>query len=64
MSIGLSRRLAVSERYEHRGAFEYGGQIERIRIEPGVIAPGSQVEPSEAAYQAKLRAAAGASPVS
>jgi arylsulfatase len=64
MSIGLSRRLAVSERYEHRGAFEYSGQIERIRIEPGVIAPGSQVEPSEEVYQAKLRAAAGASPVS
>ena len=64
MSIGLSRRLAVSERYEHRGAFEYSGQIERVRIEPGVIAPGSQVEPSEEVYQAKLRAAAGASPVS
>jgi hypothetical protein len=28
MSIGVSRRLAVSERYEHRGAFEYGGQID------------------------------------
>ena len=59
MSIGLSRRLAVSERYEHRGTFEYGGQITRIRIEPGETAPGSLVEPSEAAYQAKLRAAAG-----
>ena len=58
MSVGLSRRLAVSERYEHRGAFEYGGQIGRIRIEPGEIAPDSLVEPSEAAYQARLRAAA------
>ena len=62
MSIGVSRRLAVSERYEHRGAFEYGGQIARIRIEPGAIAPDSLVEPSEEAYQARLRAAAGASP--
>ena len=64
MSIGLSRRLAVSERYEHRGAFEYGGRIERIRIEPGAIAPDSLIEPSEAVYQAKLRAAAAASPAS
>jgi hypothetical protein len=60
MSIGVSRRLAVSERYEHRGAFEYGGQIDRIRIEPGEMAPGSLVEPSEEAFQAKLRAAAAA----
>jgi hypothetical protein len=59
MSIGLSRRLSVSERYEHRGTFEFGGQIVRIRIEPGDVAPGSLVEPSEAVYQAKLRAAAG-----
>jgi arylsulfatase len=60
MSIGVSRRLAVSERYEHRGAFEYGGQIDRIRIDPGEMAPGSLVEPSEEAFQAKLRAAAAA----
>lgn len=59
MSIGLSRRLSVSEHYEHRGSFEYSGRIDRVRIQPGALAPGSEAEPSEAVYQARLRAAAG-----
>ena len=56
MSVGMSRRTAVSERYEDKGTFEYTGQIDRIRIEPGELAPGSLEEPSEESYQAKLRA--------
>jgi arylsulfatase A-like enzyme len=59
MSIGISRRTAVSEQYEHKGSFEYTGQIDRVRIEPGELAPGSLEEPSEESYQAKLRAPAG-----
>jgi arylsulfatase len=59
MSVGLSRRLSVSERYAHRGAFPYGGVIDHILIEPGELAPGSILEPSEANAQAAIRAAAG-----
>ena len=59
MSIGISRRLSVSERYEHRGAFEYGGRITRVRIEPGELAPGSLLEPSEEVVQTRMRAATG-----
>ncbi|MBM3354364.1 MAG: arylsulfatase [Betaproteobacteria bacterium] len=58
MSIGLSRRLSVSERYAHRGDFRYGGHIERVRIEPGALAPGSSLEPSEEVMQARMRAPA------
>jgi hypothetical protein len=56
MSIGISRRLSVSERYAHRGEFQYGGHIDRVRIEPGALAPGSILEPSEEVVQAKIRA--------
>ena len=56
MSIGMSRRTAVSEHFADKGAFEYTGQIDRVRIEPGVLAPGSLEEPSEEIFQAKLRA--------
>lgn len=59
MSIGISRRLSVSERYEHRGAFAYGGRITRVRIEPGELAPGSLLEPSEEVVQTRMRAATG-----
>ncbi len=58
MSVGISRRTAVSERYAHRGAFEYGGKIDRVRIEPGALAPGSRAQTSEVEIQAKMRAAA------
>lgn len=58
MSVGLSRRLSVSERYAHRGAFSYTGIIEQVRIEPGELAPGSHLEPSEALVQERLRAQA------
>lgn len=58
MSVGLSRRLSVSERYAHRGAFQYGGRIDHILIEPGELAPGSLLEPSEEVAQAAIRAAA------
>jgi hypothetical protein len=55
LSIGISRRTAVSERYEHKGAFEYTGNIDRLRITPGELAPASLEEPSEEIYQDKLR---------
>ena len=58
MSIGISRRLSVSERYAHKGDFRYGGRIDRVRIEPGVLAPGSILEPSEEVVQAKMRPSA------
>jgi hypothetical protein len=45
----------VSERYEHKGAFEYTGNIDRLRITPGELAPASLEEPSEEIYQDKLR---------
>ena len=57
LSVGVSRRTAVSERYAHRGAFEYPGRIERVRIEPGALAPGSKAETSELVVQEKMRAA-------
>jgi arylsulfatase A-like enzyme len=56
MSIGISRRLSVSELYAHRDEFQYGGHIDRVRIEPGALAPGSILEPSEEVVQAKIRA--------
>ncbi|MFN0163922.1 MAG: arylsulfatase [Burkholderiales bacterium] len=55
MSIGISRRLSVSERYAQKGDFRYGGTIERVRIEPGALAPGSALEPSEEVAQARMR---------
>jgi hypothetical protein len=55
LSIGISRRTAVSERYEHKGAFEYTGNIDRLRITPGELAPASLEEPSEEIYQDTLR---------
>ena len=55
LSIGISRRTAVSERYEHKGAFEYTGNIDRLRITPGELAPASLEEPSEEIYQDRLR---------
>ena len=55
LSIGISRRTAVSERYEHKGSFEYTGNVDRLRITPGDLAPASQEEPSEEIYQNKLR---------
>jgi arylsulfatase len=58
MSVGVSRRLSVNERYAHRGAFSYTGVIEQVRIEPGALAPGSHLEPSEALVQERLRATA------
>lgn len=57
LSVGLSRRLSVSERHAGRGSFAYTGTIDRIHIEPGELAPGSILEPSEAKAQAKMRAA-------
>lgn len=59
MSVGLSRRLSVSERYAHRGAFQYEGVIDHVLITPGELAPGSALEPSEERAQAAIRAAAG-----
>jgi len=58
MSVGLSRRLSVSERFAHRGAFQYPGVIDHILIVPGELAPGSGLEPSEEIAQATIRAAA------
>ena len=58
MSVGLSRRLSVTERYAHRGAFQYEGAIDHVLIEPGELAPGSMLEPSEEVAQAAIRAAA------
>ena len=58
MSVGMSRRLSVNERYAHRGAFSYTGPIEQVRIQPGALAPGSHLEPSEALVQERLRAIA------
>ena len=58
MSVGLSRRLSVTERYAHRGAFQYDGVIDHILIEPGELAPGSALEPSEERAQAAIREAA------
>jgi arylsulfatase len=55
LSIGLSRRQAVSERYEHRGRFSYTGRIDGLRIEPGPKAPDSKVITDEAQAQAILR---------
>lgn len=55
LSVGVSRRLSVSERYANRGAFSYTGGIERVRIEPGALASGSALEPSEALVQARMR---------
>ena len=55
LSVGVSRRTAVSEQYEDMGSFEYSGHIDRIRIEPGDIAPKSPEEISEETYQSKLR---------
>jgi arylsulfatase A-like enzyme len=57
LSVGLSRRQAVSERYADRGAFRYAGSIARVRIEPGARAPDAQVPIDEARFQAALRAA-------
>jgi arylsulfatase len=57
LSVGLSRRLSVSERHADRGSFAYTGTIDRIHIEPGELAPGSILEPSEAKAQARMRAA-------
>ena len=57
LSVGQSRRQAVSERYAERGAFSYGGHIERVRLEPGPQAPGTPMLIDEAAVQAALRAA-------
>lgn len=58
MSIGISRRLSVSERYAHKGDFRYGGRIDRVRIEPGLLAPGSILEPSEEIAQTRMRISA------
>jgi arylsulfatase len=55
LSIGLSRRQAVSERFEHRGRFAYAGRIDSLRIEPGPKAPDSRVITDEAQAQAILR---------
>jgi arylsulfatase A-like enzyme len=55
LSIGLSRRQAVSERYEGRGRFAYGGRIESLRIEPGLKAPDSKVITDEVQAQTILR---------
>lgn len=57
LSVGLSRRQAVSERYAHRGSFRYAGLIESVRIEPGPQAPGTPMLIDEAAVQAAMRAA-------
>jgi len=58
MSVGLSRRLSVSERYAHHGAFQYAGVIDHVLIRPGELAPESILEPSEEVAQARIRAAA------
>ena len=55
LSVGVSRRTAVSEQYEDMGSFKYSGHIGRIRIEPGDLAPKSPEEISEETYQSKLR---------
>ena len=55
LSVGVSRRTAVSEQYEDMGSFKYSGHIGRIRIEPGDLAPKSPEEISEEIYQLKLR---------
>ncbi|OYU98920.1 MAG: arylsulfatase [Burkholderiales bacterium PBB5] len=57
MSVGISRRQAVSERHAHRGAFSYTGTIASVRIEPGPQAPGTPMLIDEAAEQAAMRAA-------
>lgn len=55
MSVGLSRRLSVSEQTAKQGSFAYSGSIDRIRVEPGKLAPGSMLEPDEAVAQALIR---------
>lgn len=55
MSVGISRRLSVSEQTEKWGAFPYTGQIDRVRVEPGPLAAGSILEPNEAVAQTLLR---------
>lgn len=64
LSVGLSRRLAVAERLEARGEFQYTGNIGRIRIEPGTLPAKTMLIQNEADLQAQIREAAGAaSPV-
>lgn len=56
LSVGLNRRQAVSARYADRGTFRYTGVIDRVRIEPGLQAPGTPMLIDEAAVQAAMSA--------
>ena len=55
LSVGINRRKAISERYEHRGTFRYSGRIDVVRLEPGPQATDTQVLIDEAAMQARMR---------
>ena len=57
LSVGISRRQAVSQRYADRGSFRYSGRIDRVRLAPGQQAPGTPMVINEAAVQAAIRAA-------
>jgi hypothetical protein len=61
LSVGLSRRLGVSESYAAKGTFVYTGSIARVRIEPGEPAPDSLITFSEEVAQADMRNAASTS---
>lgn len=47
LDIGCDRRMQVSSRYAHRGAFAYTGDIVVVQLVPGPQAPGSMANRAE-----------------
>lgn len=55
LTVGMSRRQSVSERYASLGTFNYTGIVRQLRIVPGPQAPDSPMEIDEAKIQNRLR---------